>query len=235
VNVDDPRVRAIPVPAGARRLEWGSSGDVALLDAVVDPVALATTATWRTPEGVVSARIPAPGRHIAHDAAGALCAAVALGLDPRAAAAALERYEPVGMRLRSEPLPGGARALNDAYNANPSSMEASLRLLASLPGRRAAVLGDMLELGPDEASWHARVAALAGELGLDRVVLVGPRMAAAAGSCPGALAFPDPADAVPAVRDWLREGDVVLFKGSRGARVERVLHGVRGETSEGAH
>ncbi|MEZ4241868.1 MAG: UDP-N-acetylmuramoyl-tripeptide--D-alanyl-D-alanine ligase [Myxococcota bacterium] len=239
VNVDDPRVAAMPVPDGVRRLTWGRSGDVALVEATIDPASLSTTASWDTPAGRLTARIPAPGHHIAHNAAGALCVAHALGVDLRAAAAALERYEPVGMRLRSEPLPHGGRALNDAYNANPASMEASLRLLASLPGRRAAVLGDMLELGPDEAAWHERVVALAHELHLDHVVLVGPRMAAAAAACPGCAAHADPASAVEPLLDWLASGDgqdVVLFKGSRGARVERVLAGLRGDDHpDGGH
>lgn len=238
VNVDDPRVEALPVPPGVRRLTWGSRGEIVLKDAIVDPKTLATDATWESPVGLLRARIPTPGQHIAHNAAGALCIALALGIDLREAAAALERYEPVGMRLREEPLPQGGRALNDAYNANPASMAASLRLLASLPGRRAAVLGDMLELGTGEAEWHARTAQLAHELGLDRVFLVGPRMAAAAANCPGCAAFVEPEDAVQPLADWLSSGgsdDVVLFKGSRGARVERVLGGVRGESRDGEH
>lgn len=236
VNVDDPRVAARPLPAGVRRVTWGEGeADVRLLSAEVDAATLSTLARYRTPEGEVEVRIPAPGRHIASNGAGALACAVALGLDPAAAAAALADYQPVGMRMRSEPLPGGAHALNDAYNANPASMEASLRVLAGLPGRRAAVLGDMLELGPEEGEWHRRLAALAGALQLDLVVLVGPRMAAAAAACPGAWAFEDGGDAVAPLRAWLRAGDTVLFKGSRGARVERVLHGLRGETPGGDH
>jgi UDP-N-acetylmuramoyl-tripeptide--D-alanyl-D-alanine ligase len=231
VNADDPRVAAIPSPAGVRRLTWGSAGEVALLDAEIDPATLSTRARWQTPEGIVGARIPAPGHHIAHDAAAALAVAVALGVDPLAAAAALADYAPVGMRLRSEPLPGGGTALNDAYNANPASMEASLRLLASLPGRRAAVLGDMLELGADEAAWHQRVADLAASLDLDAIVLVGPRMSAAA--CPGAHRFANPDDAVAPLRAWLGPDSVVLFKGSRGARVERVLQRLTGPLAAG--
>lgn len=226
VNLDDPRVAALELPVGVRRVGWGSAGDVRLLEAVVDPATLSTRARWATPEGEVEATIPAPGRHVAHNAAGALAVAVALGIDPAEAAAAFARYEPVGMRMRPERLSSGALALNDAYNANPQSMEASLRVLASLPGRRAAVLGDMLELGPDEARWHQDVARLAGELGIDLVVLVGPRMAAAAPACPSALAFEEATDAVAPLRAWLGDGDVVLLKGSRGARVERVLHGL---------
>lgn len=236
VNADDPRVAAIELPPHVRRLTWGSTGDVALLEAQVDPVALATHATYRTPNGTLSTTIPAPGRHIAHNGAGALCVALALGIDLERAAEAMSRYEPVGMRLRSEPLPTGGRALNDAYNANPASTLASLELLATLPGRRAAVIGDMLELGTGEHEWHVSVAERAEALGLDAVFLVGPRMARAAHACPSAAAFEDPMDAVPAIRAWLRGAqDVVLFKGSRGARVERVLEALAGTSHQGEH
>lgn len=228
LNVDDPRVVAIRLPGGVHRVTWGreEGADIRLLDAALVPETLGTRAVWQTPAGRLEATIPAPGAHVAHNAAGALVIAYALGVDLRQAAAALERYEPVGMRMRREALPGGAIALNDAYNANPQSTEASLRTLAALPGRRAAVLGDMLELGPDEAEWHRKVAAVARGLKLDLLVFVGPRMSAAAPE--GALAFADPIDAVEPLRAWLRSGDHVLFKGSRGARVERILHALQG-------
>jgi UDP-N-acetylmuramoyl-tripeptide--D-alanyl-D-alanine ligase len=235
VNVDDPRVAAMPVPPHVRRLTFGSTGDVALLEAELDPDTLSTRCRWRTPEGEVRAVLPAPGRHLALNAAGAICAAVALGVDPAAAAAALERYEPVGMRMRAEPLPGGATALNDAYNANPQSMEASLRLVGSLPGERVVVLGDMLELGPTEIELHRSVARLAGALGFSRVVLYGRRMAEVADAAPGALATTDPAEAAAAVRPFLRPGVRILFKGSRGAAVERVLAALGGGAAGAGH
>lgn len=227
VNLDDPFLAALPIPEGVRVVTWGRGGDIDLLDARLDPEALATDCRWSTPQGDVAARLPVPGAHIAHNAAGALACAYALGVDLGEAAAAMEGYQPVGMRLRVERLVGGAQALNDAYNANPASMEASLRLLAQLPGRRVAVMGDMLELGPDEAAWHEQVVALAHTLGLDQVVLVGPRMAAAQAACPGADAFETPEAALASLRGTLGPTDRVLFKGSRGAAVERVLTGLQ--------
>jgi UDP-N-acetylmuramoyl-tripeptide--D-alanyl-D-alanine ligase len=180
-----------------------------------------------------------PGRHLAHDAAGALAVAYALGLDVGKAAENLGRYQPVGMRMRAETLPGGVLAINDAYNANPLSMERSLEVLAELEGgRRIAVLGDMLELGKDEAEWHAKVARKAGSLKLDLVVLTGKRMAAAARSCKGARhvwAEPDTDAVAPRLGPWLRANDRVLFKGSRGAKMERILQVLRGETPPEAH
>lgn len=234
VNGDDPFVRALPIPDGVRVVTWGRAGDIALVEAQVDATELCTTATWSTPAGTLRARIPAPGVHIAHDAAGALAVAHALGLDLHRAVEALRAYEPVGMRLRRESLPCGAVALNDTYNANPQSVEASLRMLAELGGRRVAVLGDMMELGLSEAPLHEQTAALATSLGLDLVVLVGPRMSAARSAAPGALAFADPVDAVEPLRAWLRAEDTALFKGSRGARVERVLQLLQAAAPRGA-
>jgi UDP-N-acetylmuramoyl-tripeptide--D-alanyl-D-alanine ligase len=227
VNLDDPRVAAMPIPAGATRLTWGKdpTARVRLLDARVDAARLLTQARYDVGGAHVRVEIPTPGLHVAHNAAGALAIALALDVDPHDAADAMREYKPVGMRLAVEQLPKGIRAINDAYNANPTSMEASLRTLAGLDGRRVAVLGDMLELGGEEAYWHSRIARFATSLGLDRVVLVGPRMAAT--DIPVDAKAEDAADLVDGLVAWLRPGDTVLFKGSRGARVERVLNLLR--------
>ncbi len=231
VNLDDPWIARQPIPAGVRIVTYGTAeaAQIRLLSATLSPATLATDAVWSTPAGTLSCRIPAPGAHFAHNATAALAVAYALGVDLRIAADALAGYEPVGMRMRAEPLANGAIALNDAYNANPTSMEASLRVLADLGGRRAAVLGDMLELGADEAAFHEQVARLAHDLRLDLVVLVGPRMSAAAAACPGCWAAVDGESLADNLRHWLQPGDRVLFKGSRGARVERILQMARGD------
>lgn len=238
VNIDDERVAAIPIPDGARRLEFGgpAAETVALLEAEVIPEKLSTRARYRTPEGEVEVVIPAPGRHVALNAAGALTVAVALGVDPRAAAAGLADYEPVGMRMRPERLPSGALALNDAYNANPQSVSASLSVLAAMPGKRWAVLGDMLELGPQAAQWHRQIAGEAGSLALDHVLFVGPMMATAAPACvgPAVQAFQSPDDAAAWLEGRLGPEDVVLFKGSRGARLEDVLRALNPDPGQGA-
>jgi UDP-N-acetylmuramyl pentapeptide synthase len=146
----------------------------------------------------------------------------------------MEGYAPVGMRLRAEPLHAGAIALNDAYNANPQSVEASLRLLAELDGRKVAVLGDMLELGGDEAAWHQRIADVADELGLDLLLLVGPLMSKASTHTTETWSAESGLTLVERLRDWVGQGDHVLFKGSRGARVERILQAIQGDAHNGA-
>ncbi|MFM2163501.1 MAG: hypothetical protein RLZZ383_3013 [Pseudomonadota bacterium] len=226
VNADDPYLADAAHPAG-RVLRWGRGEevDVRVLDASLDPQTLTTRGTWRLPSGaIVATTLGAPGAHVAHNAGGALAVAAALGLDLPRAAADLARFAPVGMRLATLAVPGGVTAINDAYNANPASMRSTIDVVAALPGRRALVLGDMLELGPGEADFHAEVAQYAADAGVDLVVLVGPRMSVAPvrGATP-VLRFLDPVQAVADLDAWLTSGDHIAFKGSRGARVERVL------------
>ncbi len=233
VNLDDDRIRELPWPDWTTTVTYGfhPGAEIRVDEAELVPERLATRTVFETPEGRIEVELPAPGLHIAHNAAGALAVARALGVDLHAAAAAMADYAPVGMRMRREDLPGGATALNDAYNANPASMEASLEVLAAMPGRRIAVLGTMLELGTQEDAWHAHIARRAGELGLELVVLVGEPFGMAAPCCEGAgdvWVFRDGEAAVPLLRDFLGEGDHVLFKGSRGARIELVLKALQG-------
>ena len=226
VAVDDPYVAVVPRPLGTNIVTWGrsSGADVALSDIAFEPAAGALVAQWNVRGRRVRARLPTLSDAVAIDAAGALAIALALDVSPADAADALSDYAPVGSRMRSEPLPRGATAWNDTYNANPTSVSAALAALARMPGRRAAVLGDMLELGPDEATWHHRAVDEARSLGLDHLAFVGPRMANAAGAKDG---WADPLDAVGPLAAWVEPGDVILFKGSRGARVERVLDALR--------
>ena len=217
-----------------RLIGWGVSpgAEIRLLEARLDPSTWSTWARYDTPEGELEVRIGDPGHHVALNGAGALAVAMGVGVPLREAVEAMSDYAPVGMRLAVETMSGGWFAINDAYNANPQSMEASLNLLAKLSSPRFAVLGDMLELGASEAEWHEGVARLAGELGLEGVALVGPRMARAAGACQGAgevFVSEDPMEAVEWLRRRLGQEGVVLFKGSRGLRVERVLDALREE------
>jgi UDP-N-acetylmuramoyl-tripeptide--D-alanyl-D-alanine ligase len=133
-------------------------------------------------------------------------------------------------------LPGGGTAtlIDDAFNANPASLAASLEVLAAAQpvpgGRRVAVLGDMLELGPDEARLHAEVAAHPALAQVAVVHCVGPRMRHLFDALPEARRGRYAASA-EALRDELadlaRPGDVVLVKGSKGSKVSLVVDAFR--------
>ncbi|MCS6779017.1 MAG: UDP-N-acetylmuramoyl-tripeptide--D-alanyl-D-alanine ligase [Geminicoccaceae bacterium] len=173
--------------------------------------------------------IGAAGRHWAANALAVLAAVEALGGDVERAAADLSDFAPPSGRGRQRrlPVPGGSvLLLDESYNANPASMEAAIALLGLQPGRRLAVLGDMLELGEGGPAMHAALAAPLEAAGVARVFTCGPLMAHLAARLPAALRgahAPDSAALAPLVVEALRPGDVVLVKGSLGSRMARIV------------
>jgi UDP-N-acetylmuramoyl-tripeptide--D-alanyl-D-alanine ligase len=163
--------------------------------------------------------LPFDSAHMRRNALAALAAARALGVEPDGLLdVALSSLR--GQRMH---LPGDIVVVNDCYNANPMSMRAALDdLAASASGRRVAVLGDMLELGPGEARFHAEVGAHAREAGVDLLVAVGPRAAHFADGYGEVLALPDAQAAAETVPGLLQPGDTVLLKASRGVGLEVV-------------
>jgi UDP-N-acetylmuramyl pentapeptide synthase len=118
----------------------------------------------------------------------------------------------------------GGTLIEDCYNANPIAMRAALADLAGRTGRRVAVLGDMMELGPEEAVYHREVGAQALAAGVELVIGVGTRAAAYLEGAAGVegVYFATVDEAVANVGGHLRSGDVVLLKGSRSMALERV-------------
>ena len=156
------------------------------------------------------------------NAAAAFACCQALGMAPEAGV----RIEVALSELRGQerPLAAGGVLIEDCYNANPIAMRAALSDLAGRPGRRVAVLGDMMELGPDEDRFHREVGEVAASLGIDLLIAVGTR---AAGYVRGAdglevVYLESVEDALERVPGLLRAGDVVLLKGSRSLRLERL-------------
>jgi UDP-N-acetylmuramoyl-tripeptide--D-alanyl-D-alanine ligase len=165
--------------------------------------------------------------HMRLNALAALAAARAVGVEPTG------RVEVALSELRGQRLAvrGGVVVVNDCYNANPMSMRAALDDLAVSevvpPARRVAVLGDMLELGPDERRFHEEIGAHAGAAGVDLLVTVGPRAAAMAATFGGEThQLASAEEAVAVLPALLREGDTVLVKASRGVGLEVVAQGL---------
>jgi UDP-N-acetylmuramoyl-tripeptide--D-alanyl-D-alanine ligase len=132
---------------------------------------------------------------------------------------------------------GGVTIIDDAYNASPPSMTAALDMLAGLPGRRIAVLGEMLELGRGAAGGHRDVGVAAAAT-CDLLVVVGPGASGIAAGARGAgldasrvLEVRDPETALDTLRARLRDGDVVLVKASRGVELDRLVEALRAELS----
>ena len=169
------------------------------------------------------------GAHQALNAAAAAAAAVACGVPLGEAATALGEVETLSQwRMELRELDRGVIVLNDSYNANPDSVRAALDALAAIGAdadvhRTIAVLGEMKELGETHDEEHRGIGAYAADHGVDHVVVVGE---AARGLHEGAgersTWLPDNASAVSWLAENLREGDAVLLKASRGARLDEV-------------
>lgn len=171
-------------------------------------------------------RLPVPGLHNASNAAAAIATARHLGVGDGEIARGLEAFEPADMRLAVREV-CGATVLVDCYNANPDSMAAGLRTLADISQGRptVAVLGDMLELGPESASLHEQLGRAAKSVA-DECVFIG-QQSRAAHEAGGGRWFATPDEAREHVANLLRPGRVVLVKASRGMALERLLEGVR--------
>lgn len=216
LNVDDPRVSAMRGLAPGAVVGYGAAADadVRLVAMELDSEARAAIEV-RTPWGAASLRMPVPGAHMAHNALAALAVAGLLGVAPDAAAAGIETARLADGRMSTRVTAGGARLLDDAYNANPASMRAALDTLAATSARRrVAVLGEMAELEDPEGA-HVAIAKRCAELGIE-LVAVGT---ASYGVEPVALD-----EAIERLRA-LAPGDAALVKASRAAGLDRIVAG----------
>lgn len=219
---------AAAIPSGARGLTFGGKhAEARLIAAASTPELCEIHADI---SGIaVRLRLAAPGRHMAMNALAVLCACYALGLDVAQAAAALHGFAPfAGRGARRGLTLSDCRQiilLDESYNASGASLRAALAVLALQPGRRIAVLGDMLELGDAARDEHLalRPAVLAGA---DMVFASGPLMGVLFESLPASMQgahAPDAAALAPMLTARLRNGDTVLVKGSYGSRMRDVV------------
>ena len=181
---------------------------------------------------------PLAGRHNVYNVLAAAAAAKVLGIGPQRLAGPIGRLRPSAMRGRFIRV-GGVTLIDDCYNANPDAVEAMLEVLrGTQAARRIAVLGEMRELGPRSRQLHRRVGAAVGRAGVDHLVAVTGDAAEIAAACGISSEFhPSPEAAGSALAGLLRPGDAVLFKASRGVRLERardmVRSGLRAIAGEG--
>ncbi len=217
-NAGDTRARLELQTSSARRSTFGRGGDVALLD--VGPFGLRTKLRGE----VHTVPLSIPGEAAALDACAALACAVAVGIDDSVLAAGAKRA------FATVPAPPGRFAtqdvrgvliVDDCYNANPASVEASLSTARTLANRRGgrliAVLADMLELGDVSVAEHGRIGALA-RREADVIILVGKRF-----TIEGAARARGPAEAADLASLAAERGDVVLVKGSRAMGLEATV------------
>jgi UDP-N-acetylmuramoyl-tripeptide--D-alanyl-D-alanine ligase len=173
--------------------------------------------------------LPVPGVHMIENALLAIGVGLALGVPLKAAATGLAQCTLTKGRLELKSV-RGIRILDDTYNANPDSMRAAVRTLRAMPvtGARIAVLGCMGELGTESANGHRCVGAAVAEARLDLLIAVGPQAGLIAEAARQAGAgevyhVADTSAAAELLVEHAKSGDLVLIKGSRAARMERVL------------
>jgi UDP-N-acetylmuramoyl-tripeptide--D-alanyl-D-alanine ligase len=179
----------------------------------------------RSPLGATSIELALAGRHNVGNALAAAAAATAAGATLAQVRSGLAAMRAVAGRLQFRPTATGAWLIDDSYNANPSSAEAAIAVLAELSGRRWLVLGDMAELGECAAASHRHIGALARARGIERLYAFGPLAALAAESFgAGAQAYSDAEALARALGMALTPEVRLLIKGSRVNRLERVVN-----------
>ncbi len=241
LNQDDKRVRRMSDRTAARVLTYGLSQDA---DVGADDVASAgfegMRFTLRLPPSRggrpvhIPASIPGLGKLSVHNALAGAAVGHAAGIDPAVIVHALAGGWSASHRGQVHRL-GRVTLIDDSYNASPPSVTAALDLLAGLPGRRVAVLGEMLELGKGAATGHREVGtAAAATVDLLVVVGQGARGIAAGAKAAGLdasriLEARDREAALDLLRSRFRDGDVVLVKASRGVELDVLVDALRAE------
>lgn len=217
LNADHRYVAAMADRTSARVLRYGLSpdADVYASDIVLDDE-LRASFRLHTPWGSTEVRLGARGEHQVPNALAAAAAAGGLGVPVESMADGFLAAELSGLRMELATSSRGVTVLNDAYNANPTSMSAALRSLATLPAsRRVAVLGTMAELGADSPDQHRAIALEARDLGIEVI-------AVAEADYGDTARHVSDVDGVSAELGDLDDGTAVLVKGSRVAALERV-------------
>ena len=235
VNLDDPWVNRLGARFKGRKITYGKRGHVRVR-------------SWRA-RGAKGLEISLQagrkrcrvtlnylGRHNIANALGAAALTLGAGIDLTAVRRGLAKVRPFSMRMQIEDW-RGIGIINDTYNANPASMNAALETLAEMKcrGDKIAVLGDMFELGKHSAKEHRWLGQRVAKAGINALYFLGDRaVEVRKGALRGGLREEqivigrDHADMARRLRDRVKRGDWLLFKGSRGMRMENILHELKG-------
>jgi UDP-N-acetylmuramyl pentapeptide synthase len=181
--------------------------------------------------------LPLLGRHFVSNALAAIAAATLFGIEVKKVKEALERFQAFPMRMELIHLEGGKTLINDAYNANPRSMELALETLAEVKGkgRAIAVLGDMLELGDLTEEAHRQIGEKVEELSIDLLLTMGEEAPLVVESAirhgfepKRTRVVESHSEAISILKEVTQEGDWILIKGSRRMAMEEIVEGLIG-------
>ena len=234
VNMDDARVKKLAAGFPGKKISYGRRGFVRARSwRMRGANGMAFTLEAGREKRFV--RLNYIGAHNISNALGAAALALGAGVKLAAVRRGLEKAKPFAMRMQVQNW-RGIGMINDAYNANPASMQAALKTLAEIKsrGRRIAVLGDMFELGRHSAAEHRSLGKAAAHAGIDALYLLGGQAdAVRRGALRGGMGAEqivigsDHADLAAQLRGQVKRGDWLLFKGSRGMKMERVLEALK--------
>src|SRR5215468_9222310 len=234
LNADDPRVAAFGAFAPGRVLTYGIEKPAFFTaEAIEDRGALGSAFDYVSPEGRVRLELALPGRHVIANALASLAAASVWGIGAAEAQAVLRTMRAPSMRGELLRFSDGAALINDSYNSSPAALHAMTELLAATPGfqRRILAAGEMRELGATSGELHSEAGAIAAKSGkIDWIIGVAGD---ASQIIEGAVAagfnrshtkfFSTSEEAGTFVRQFFQPGDLLLIKGSRGVKMEKIV------------
>lgn len=229
LNGDDDKLCQVEQVQGKKPLFFGLEGTNDLWADEIQSLGLkGTRCQIHTSEGSFYVKIPMPGRHMVYNALAGTAVGLLYGLNLQEIQAGIESLQPVSGRFRILETRKYA-VVDDCYNANPVSMKASLDVLKDGMGRRVAILGDMGELGENEAQLHAQVGTHGATVGIDAMICVGPlcrHMAEAAREANPdlpVLSLDSREELLNQLPQLVQEGDTILVKASHFMGFERVV------------
>jgi UDP-N-acetylmuramoyl-tripeptide--D-alanyl-D-alanine ligase len=232
VNADDAFAEFFLDRAGARPTMTFGMNHAASVRGTMGEAAFGSPLRLSTAAGQVDVALRIAGRHNAMNAVAAAAAALAVGVPLSVVARGLASFVPVAGRLAKTMMPTGAVVLDDTYNANPDSVRAAIDVLHGIGGRRVLVLGRMAEVGEQGPAFHREVGAYARERAIDALFTLGSEAAEAAQAFgAGAETFADIEGVIEAARAVALPGTTLLVKGSRSARMERVVRALTGQSA----
>jgi UDP-N-acetylmuramoyl-tripeptide--D-alanyl-D-alanine ligase len=236
VNQDDLRVINLARKFSGQKITFGVENPADVMAKEIQLRGAQGTSFTLIFEGdLMEIVLPLLGRHFVLNALSAVAVASLFGIEMKEIKEALEHFQPFPMRMEIIHLEGGKTLINDAYNANPKSMELALEMLSEVKGkgRAIAVLGDMLELGDFTEEAHQQIGQKVRELSIDLLLTLGEWAPVVVESAIRHGFLPEKArvvenhsEAISILKKFIQEGDWILIKGSRRMGMEKIVEGL---------